>query len=313
MDRQKWNDFVLKHGPRSGRFLQSWEWGEFQKAVGEHVEYRQLEEGGEVTAQTLWLRRHLPVFGEYWYAPRGPIAQSMSGETLQKLTDKGPFFLRVDPEKLDDLSAKKSINLQPAVTNILDLSKSEEELLAGMHHKTRYNIRLATRKGVHVTLAETKLDDVWSLFEQTGSRGGFRLHPRGYYEKQLETLSGGECCAFLASAYYENHPIATTVMIDFGDTRTYVHGASEREHRKLMAPALLHWELIRDAKHKGLKWYDWWGVAPEGAKNHPWEGISRFKRGYGGEDVQYPGTHDVVQKSLTYSLYKIARQVRRSI
>jgi peptidoglycan pentaglycine glycine transferase (the first glycine) len=302
VNQKDWNKFVLKHGPRSGRFLQSWEWGEFQQSVGEKIERRRVEEGG---SQSLWVRKQVPMFGEYWYAPRGPIG---------KMDDVGggAMFARIEPEKLE-MKARKSIDLQPAVTSILDLSKSEEDLLAGMHHKTRYNIRLAERKGVEIDLEETDFDAVWKLFGETGVRGGFKLHSKKYYEKQLAALAHGECRAFLGVAKFEGEAIAATIMIDFGDTRTYVHGASERTHRKLMAPALLHWRLIQDAKQRGFKWYDWWGVAPADAENHPWEGISRFKRGYGGEDVEYPGTHDVILKPLRYRLYTLARKIRRFV
>lgn len=308
--RENWNTFVQAQGPRSGKFLQSWQWGEFQKAVGEQIERRQFIENGKVVAQALWIKKHLPFFGEYWYAPRGPIGQS---KRFREMIDGNPFFIRMESELLKDTQAKKTIDLQPAVTNILDLSLSEEELLAKTHQKMRYNIRLAAKKGVHVSLAQTQLDDVWSLFVETGKRGEFRLHPKTYYQKQLASLNNDDCRAFLASAYFESHPIAATIMIDFGGTRTYVHGASGREYRQLMAPALLHWEMIRDAKHKGLRWYDWWGVAPAEAKDHPWEGISRFKRGFGGEDVEYPGTYDVVLKPARYQLYTLARKIRRSM
>jgi peptidoglycan pentaglycine glycine transferase (the first glycine) len=305
MNQKDWNAFVKEYGPRSGRFLQSWDWGAFQKKLGSHVVREPFEKDGELIGVAQWVKRKIALLGEYRYCPRGPIGQ------IESL--RSNFFSRIEPATKDQIpqGAHKTHNIQPANTLLLDLRQSEDELLASMHHKTRYNIGLAVRRGVHVSFAEHELDDVWALFESTRSRGGFRLHEREYYEKMLATLTG-ECRAFLATAFYEHQPIATTLMLDFGNTRTYLHGASKREHRNLMAPYLLHWELIRAAKAKGLKWYDWWGVAPVGAKNHDWEGISRFKRGFGGEEVAYPGTYDVVGNPLAYSLYKILRQIHRS-
>ncbi len=305
MNRKDWNSFVLENGPRSGRFLQSWEWGGFQKVLGEKIERQRVEHEGKVIGQTLWIRKQVPMFGEYWSAPKGPIGKmgEIGGEAM---------FARIEPEELE-VEAKKSIELQPAVTSILDLSKSEEDLLSGMHHKTRYNIRLAERKEVEVRIEGVELDDVWGLFEKTGARGGFKLHSKKYYEKQLSSLKDGDCKMFLAAAFVQGRAVAATVMNDFGDTRTYVHGASDHEYRKLMAPSLLHWRLIQDAREKGFQWYDWWGVAPANAENHPWEGISRFKRGFGGEDVESAGTFDVILKPLRYRLYELARKVRRSV
>ncbi len=305
MNQKDWNTFVLENGPRSGRFLQSWEWGEFQKMLGEKIERLRVEEGGDVKGQTLWVRKQVPMFGEYWSAPKGPVG-------MMGTVGSQAMFARIEPEKLE-IKAKKSIELQPAVTSILDLSKSEEELLCAMHHKTRYNIRLAERKGVEIKIGGLEFDQVWHLFEQTGTRGGFKLHSKKYYEKQLEALKGSDCRMFLAAAFVEGRAVAATIMNDFGDTRTYVHGASDHEHRKLMAPSLLHWQLIQDTKQKGFKWYDWWGVAPADAENHAWAGISRFKRGFGGEDVVSPGTFDVILKPLRYRLYELARKVRRSV
>ena len=307
IDKKIWNNFVSKNGPRSGAFLQSWEWGEFQKAVGEKVRRKVYREKEETVGVGQWIDRDLSFFGNYSFCPKGPIGKWQPNED-------GQMFLRVEANDSDLSSyAKKTIDLNPANTIISDLSVSEEELLASMHHKTRYNIGLARRHGVHIHVQSIDFEDAWNLFEQTAVRGQFKLHARDYYEKMLETLTSGQCRAFLATASYEHEVIAANIMIDFNGTRTYLHGASGSEHRKIMAPYLLHWELMRDAKTHGLNRYDWWGVAPEDAKHHPWSGISRFKRGFHGEEVSSPGTFDLVKKSSVYKLYKFARKIRRKI
>jgi peptidoglycan pentaglycine glycine transferase (the first glycine) len=315
LDSQQWNAFILKYGPRSGRFLQSWEWGEFQRVVGEQVERYILKEASDPVAVALVLKRSFPLLGSYWYLPKGPVAsKTLSRELLTSLLDDPAVFsFRIEPKDSYGGLSQKTIDLQPAQTNILDLHQSEEDLLSGMHQKTRYNIRLADRKGVRILTEEQVLDDVWSLFEETGTRGGFRLHTKTYFEKMLRVLSTEACRAFLATAWFNDQPIASTIMLDFGETRTYLHGASDRKHGKLMAPYLLHWELIQSAKKAGFKWYDWWGVAPEDATQHPWEGISRFKRGFGGDDVKSPGTLDVVLKPGRYTFYSLIRAIRRKM
>jgi lipid II:glycine glycyltransferase (peptidoglycan interpeptide bridge formation enzyme) len=99
-------------------------------------------------------------------------------------------------------------------------------------------------------------------------------------------------------------------MIYFGDTATYLHGASSRERRELMAPHLLHWTAMMDAKSWGFRTYDFWGVAPEGVEGHSWAGITRFKRGFGGKYVAYPGTYDVPVDRFWYGLYAATQKLR---
>jgi len=297
----------MDHGPRSGAFLQSWEWGEFQRAAGEKVRRKVYRDDGEIVGVGQWLDRNISLFGSYGFCPKGPIG------AWQPRSDEHTF-LRIEPADSDLASyGRKTIDLNPAHTLITDLSSSEEELLAAMHHKTRYNIRLASKRGVHIHVLSKKFDQAWELFEQTAARGKFRLHARSYYQNMLEELSTDTCRAFLAVATYEHKVLAANIMIDFAGTRTYLHGASGNVHRKLMAPYLLHWELMRDAKAHGLTSYDWWGVAPKGAKNHSWAGISRFKRGFGGEEVSVPGTFDLIQSPVRYHMYKTARMIRRAL
>ena len=323
-DKTEWNDFVKKYGPRSGAFLHSFEWGEFQKATGAKVSCRGVVDNGNILLVAMLIEKKASFFGRYLYCPRGPVSYGQFD--LHLISDlvepwrRSALFFRFDfPSETGDVhkmvSLKKTVSVQPADTLLLDLTKSEDDLLEAMHQKTRYNIRLAERKGVRVEIEKDVLiDDVWRLFSETSSRGEFRLHKKEYYEKMLSLLSSGDCHVFLASAYYEDHLVAANIMIDFNGTRTYLHGASGNRHRNVMAPFLLHWELIRDAKEKGLGMYDWWGVAPEGAAdNHPWSGISRFKRGFGGEEVSYAGTFDYILRPFRYRLYSIARRIRRGL
>ena len=307
MDRQTWNQFILEHGPRSGRFLQSWEWGTFQQAVGETVRRETFEEHGKLVGLAQWVDRRATRFFRYAYCPKGRVG------AWQPRPDSS-IFLRVEPSVLQgSVQARKSIDLSPAHTRVTDLMMTEDTLLDDMHSKTRYNIRVAQKHAVHVEINSTNFSSAWDLFEQTASRGQFRLHARGYYEKMLASLSG-DCRTFLATASHEGKLLAANIMIDFGDTRTYLHGASSNAHRELMAPYLLHWELLRDAKEHGLAFYDWWGVAPEGAPDdHPWTGISRFKRGFPGVEYASPGTYDLVLQPLPYNLYQLGRSLIRIV
>lgn len=314
MNRDAWNQFVLQHGPISGRFLQSWEWGKFQKAVGERVRREEFSEHGTCVGVAQWLDRQAMDVVRYAYCPKGPVfRKGEGGRGLKGL--RGEIFLRIEPDESSLLTqCEKSIDLSPARTRITDLCATEDELLAAMHPKTRYNIRIAQKHGVIVNLAQTDFDAVWHLFEETVSRRAFRLHSKKYYRQMVESLQDGACRVFLATASHDGMLLAANIMVDFGDTRTYLHGASSSEHRNLMTPYLLHWELIRDAKERGFAFYDWWGVAPADALHtHPWSGITRFKRGFPGVEYVSPGTYDLVQKPFAYNLYQLGRSLVRAV
>ncbi len=315
IDKSTWKDFIKKNGPVSGRFLHSYEWGDFQEATGASVKRLVVNEDGEMKAAFQVVHKSVSLFGSYSYCPRGPVFKEGFEFDVKEIKEmfSGDFFFRFEKTKADLLKGSKKVSeIQPTHTLISDLTVTEEDLLKGMHEKTRYNIRLARKKGVRVNVNDVSFEDVWNLFEQTSSRGEFRLHNKDYYKKMLAVLDKKECKAFLATAWHEEDLLAANIMIDFDGTRTYLHGASSNTKRNMMAPYLLQFELMRSAKKDGLKFYDWWGVAPIGAdKSHSWSGISRFKRGFGGTEVGYLGTHDLVLSPLKYYAYRFVKMIRR--
>ena len=312
LDQNTWDAFVLEHGPQSGPFLQSFGWGEFVKSTGEVIDRISWTDNNRVQAIAQVIRRKLPGFGSYAYIPRGPISLSLPAKgEYEGVSNRSDLFVRIEPVSLpqgqETVSILKTRDLQPSHTLITNLDSSEKQLLANMHEKTRYNVRLAEKKGVQIEIGTTTIDEVWSVFEMTSSRDEFRLHGKEYYRKMLQYTN-----AFLAVAKHDGEILAANILIDFGKTRTYLHGASSNVKRNFMAPYLLQWELMKDAKIHGMKSYDWWGVAPVHAPStHEWAGISRFKRGFGGDEVSYPGTFDVVLRPIKYKLYQFARMLRR--
>jgi len=319
LNQSVWDAFVLKHGPRSGRFLQSWGWGDFQKSVGESVERVAWMSNEEPVAVAQVIRKKIPGFGTYAYIPRGPIEISTESDLIADAANvaHGDLFVRVESLRLQVTDVKTSKRssvytcgvreIQPSHTFITDLSQTEEQLFAHMHEKTRYNIRLAEKKGIEIEIGVDNFDDVWPVFEMTASRDEFRLHGKEYYRKMLTSKN-----AFLAIVKHDGEILAANIMIDFGDTRTYLHGASSNIKRNFMAPFLLHWELMKEAKKQRIQFYDWWGVAPvDASPTHTWTGISRFKRGFGGKEVSYFGATDVVLKYWPYTVYKLAQKIKR--
>ena len=320
-----WNAFVIENAPRSGAFLQSWEWGEVLNASGEHVFRLARNRNESMRAQAQLSRVKLPLGISYEYLMRGPIAVSGSAEAdmLNRIVhDQSGFtFARVESihevrEKVKGHKTRTVDDVQPSVTLITDLTQDEEGLSGAMHHKTRYNSRLAEKKGVQVDLnADSKEDfeDFMGLAQETASRHSIRIHPREHFEEILRKLNGeGDAPkAFLAIARHDGDVLVANLMIDFAGTRTYLHGASSDAKKNLMAPYLLHFELMKDAKGEGLKNYDWWGIAPEGSEGHRLSGVTRFKKGFGGEVVVMPRTFDVIRKPGMYLLYRLAKKILR--
>lgn len=316
MDRIRWNNLVKAHAPRSGAFLQSWEWGAFQESIGRTVERILVEdERGVLLAQAV--RLDLPLGWSYWQISKGPLGTMPQAEMMKELAERLPMgaFVRIEPIATPQ-KMWKTKDVQPSTTSILDLTHGMAAIAADMKPKTRYNIRLAEKKGVTVRAsASPAIEDMERLLEQTAARDRFSLHPLAYYAAMLEALKGSEVRASLAFADYDGRPLAANVSIDFNDQRTYLHGASSNLHRNVMAPYLLHNFLINNAIAQGMTSYDFWGVAPVGAsKNHSWAGITQFKLGFGGEIVTAPGTFDIPLSLPVYSLYrgtKLLQKFRR--
>ncbi len=295
-------------------FLQSAEWETFERALGRATKR---------VRGALVIRRDLPLGFHYWYCPRpAPLAVSFFAEAKKVTAQEGSVFLRIDPA--EEIAAalgrdaraggvvRPARAVQPRETIVLDLIDStEDELIAAMREKTRYNIRLAERRGVRVKFHVPRstfqgLEIFWRLLQETAKRDGFQTHQKEYYEKMLEIRSD----AFsneLFFAEYGGEPIAAAI-VNFhrpNRTATYLHGASARNHREVMAPYLLQWRMIQEAKKRGCVAYDFWGIDEQ-----RWPGITRFKRGFGGREIAYPQSVDIVYRSIVYAAYQIAKKIK---
>lgn len=308
------------------QFSQSWEWGEFQKEAGNEVERFGLKEDGGLFFSVTAIVKKIPAGMSYYYLPRvqnkhltGEHFDFLVSEIKKADNQRKILFIRIEPvtdlPKLDYV-IKKTIHVQPEKTLILDLSKEEDELLKSMHQKTRYNIRLAAKKGVEINISgKDNFDDFWSIMEKTGQRDGFRLHGKDYYKKMLKlpALNGvdfnkNDLQLKLVTAKYDDSVICANIVAFYGNMVTYVHGASGDKYRNAMAPYLLQWETIKMAKEAGYKYYDFFGIDEK-----KWPGVTRFKKGFSGEYVEYPGAYDIVFGPVKYYLYNLARRVSRFI
>ncbi len=302
MTKEQWDKKIIELG---GGILQSWDWGEFQKTQGHRVERL----SGDGWASQV-VEHELMMGKKYWYSPRGPVGNAHEAAGFiksQAVSDHSIVFLRLEPsEPVNWPAAPKAT--QPKENWVVGLEGSEQELLVTMKPKHRYNLNLAAKKGVTVREA-TKNDflSVWKLLMETAARAKIRLHSQNYYLQMWETLAPNHLKVFIAELNGE--PLACALVSLYGHTATYLHGGSSDRNKQVMAPFLLHWEAMKSVKQLGYYNYDMGGYSSD--PNHEWAGISRFKRGFGGFEVRYPGTFDVVLSPLWYNVYTGGRKLRR--
>ena len=316
-------------------FLQSPEWARFQEMNGREVV--RTESGAYGFVHTL------PIVGSYLYLPRFPSGNISDPQSdlkgLVLLAQQEKFgWIRVEPETEEVLHVCEHVislrgenerirlmkaphDMQPRETFVVDISKSEEELLVQMKAKTRYNVRLAEKKGVRIFMTrEKKYQDIFlTLIEATVKRQNILPHPKSYYEKMIAVFSEERLMLFVAE--YEGVVLAANLVLFAGDTATYLHGGTSDTHREVMAPVLLQWEQMREAKRRGCVWYDFGGVSVSvEINNHQskiaaWEGITRFKLGFSPDTIQraFPGCYDIVVDWKRYGLYSHLRFLQKSL
>lgn len=222
-----------------------------------------------------------------------------------------------DTAKLTGVNLVKSdVDIQPPDSVILDLSLSEDELLAQMKSKWRYNIRYASKHGVSVRAVkatdpefEKDLDSFYQIYQTTASRDGIGLHPKSYYKDLLERGASGKDQVTLFIASHEGQDLAGIITLFTDEEGIYLYGASSNEKRNLMPNYLIQWTAIQAAKNYGCKIYDFYGIPPTSDQGHPMHGLYLFKTGFGGKEIHRPGCYDYPLGKM-YGLYIFAEKAR---
>jgi lipid II:glycine glycyltransferase (peptidoglycan interpeptide bridge formation enzyme) len=380
----------MKNEPQNLEFLQSSQWRQFQASVGRRTFF--LENEGFLASV---IEHELPVVGRYLYCPRGPVVeletQSVKREMqntkllvqnmergirdlLELAKKEKAGWIRIEPENeemLEMIRNSVEINgnklkivraphdMQPREVFVVDIKKDKEALLGEMKPKTRYNIKLAQKRGVVVhetwnredkkqetkqsclceevlprsnpgrclaldrhefsstknlamtkNIQNTNLEAFLKLTKEMAQRHGITAHPENYYRKMIETLPSEMLRIYVAQ--YDGQIIAANLVLFFGKTATYLHGASGNEHRSVMAPFLLQWQAMLDAKERGFERYDFGGVKTISNIQHStdnkntWEGITTFKLGFSPntQPVEFPGSYDIVVNPRKYAMYR---------
>jgi lipid II:glycine glycyltransferase (peptidoglycan interpeptide bridge formation enzyme) len=323
-DRAAWNSFVASSP--SGHILQSWEWGEIKEQSGQQALRLVLVDGDRIwAAAQVLIRSFAAGLGRVGYVPKGPALDYADSRLLDHLIDalqtlareERVVSLKVEPEiaepspvagQLLRWGLEPSPPVQMRSTIWVDLTGSEEDILGRQKQKTRYNTRLAERKGVTVVSGSLAQIDAWyDMYEVTARRDGFSIHSRDYYRTVLEIL-GRVGMAQLLLALHDGDVLAGIIVFAFGSRAQYMYGASSNEKRNLMAPYLLQWRGMQWAKERGCTIYDLWGIPDRLEETEDLWGVYRHKRGYGGEIVRYIGAFDLVQSPLQqWALENVAR------
>lgn len=300
--------------------LQSYEWGEFRELTGVKVV---REAGVQITIHKI-PRTQFSV----GYLPKGPMPTVEQVAILKKVAKEyNCIFIKVEPkievtgdsfklkEEMESIGFVPGRSLFTPFNFVLDVTPSIEELSAAFKQKTRYNIKVAEKRGVTVEIdnSEAAFERYLQLTEETTKRQGFYAHSREYHKKMWSVLHPAGI-AHLLVAKYNGEIITTWVLFKFNDTLYYPYGASTREHREVMANNLVMFTAIKLAKEWGLKYLDMWGaLGPEPDSSDPWFGFHTFKSGYGARHVEYIGTWDYVAKPWLYKMYRLGEKIRWAI
>jgi lipid II:glycine glycyltransferase (peptidoglycan interpeptide bridge formation enzyme) len=305
--------------------LQSKAWGDFREATGVEV-VRLVGFDSERMVSQMQLTLHpipkLPY--KIGYYPKGTWPDEVQLATLKELgKQEGVIFIKLEPNvsmppyQENDLNGLKELLLDNGCeagramftpySYLIDLTQSEEELLAQMRPKTRYNIRLAEKKGVVIEedSTESGFEDYLKLLQLTTNRQQFYAHDESY-QRSMWTHLNGAGMAKVVKAVYQNQVLSAWVLFQYKQTLYYPYGASSREHREVMASNLLMWEAMRMGKRLGCKNFDLWGaLGPDPDPKDPWYGFHRFKEGYGGNLAQFVGSYDLVIDPKLYRVYRL--------
>lgn len=349
-DHAAWNAFV--GSVPEGDVLQAWEWGAVKSPDWFPVRLAAFR-GEQIVAGTSLLRRKLPLVGNFFYAPRGPLLADWTDEAAfaallsaiqSRAKEDDAAFLKIDPAvavERDDVrqmlarhgfappetaDAQGFGGTQPRCVMQLDLAgRSETEILASFKGQTRRNIKLSVEKhGVEVleNLTREDLAIFSELMQVTGTRDGFRPRPLRYFQTLWNNLVPvGMAKLFLTR--YDGQFLSGALCFAIGDKSWYVYGASGNEHRNVMPNYAMQWAMIRWAKLLGCAWYDFRGVSPrrrqegedaaELEKDDHLQGLNRFKEGFSPRYVEYVGEFDLVYKKTAYWAYTVGKPAAQKI
>ena len=312
--------------------LQSWDWGDFLSTQGHKVYRLGVFENKKITHGYTINFHTIPNIGlKVGVFQRGPkLDQEMLTNIAKIARDENAIFVKIEPEVVqktyDDFENVSSNNISMDFPNlvvspkvafyphsyVMDLKKSEDQLLEKMHSKTRYNIKVANRHNVQIVemTNDQGFEIYLKLLFDTTRRQGFYLHSEKYHRDLWKTLKKTGMVHIML-AQFEGQTLSAFMLFAYKDRLFYPYGSSSDEHREVMASTLLMWESIKLGKSLGCKSFDMWGsLGPNAKESENGYGFHRFKQGFGGQLVQFVGTYDLVINQPYYQIYNLVDKYR---
>lgn len=328
-NKKEWEEFILSKN--EANFLQSWSWGEFHKALGKTINRSGFFENNKLVGVMLSIvepaRR-----GKYLTVPGGPIIDWNNNDLVNAFVkqikiiakENNCVFVRVRPQlKQDDFSInlfknlgliKAPMHLHAELTSQLDITKSEDELMAQMRKGTRYEVRKAIKEEIKISSStnESEIKKFYDLQIETSKRQKFIPFSYKFLNEQFKVFaeSGN---VLLYKAEIEKKLLAQAFVIFYNKEAVYHYGASTQEGRQYPGAYLIQWEAIKEAKKRGMTRYNFWGVAPENNQNHRFSGLSLFKRGFGGQDFEYLHAQDLIINKPKYLFNYTIETIRKKL
>lgn len=307
--KAEWENFFSQCEEKT--FLNSWNWGEFQKRMGEKI-WRLGVYNGKVLISVVLVVRVKARRGTFMFVPHGPnmknskfqIINMLLGELKKIAAEEDASFIRIAPI-LDKNAENEQIfrdlgfcgaptHMHPEVTWELDITRVEDELLAGMRKTTRYLIRQAIKnKDIEIvkTCDVEDIDEFYKLYQETVDRHHFTPFSLEYIKREFESFAQDDEVVIFQGKY-RGELVASAIIIFWQGSAYYHHGATSLKYPKIPVSYLLQWEIIKEAKLRGCKKYNFWGITPTEDKKHPWTGLTLFKMGFGGCKKEYVKTQD---------------------
>ncbi|MCF7845480.1 MAG: peptidoglycan bridge formation glycyltransferase FemA/FemB family protein [Candidatus Pacebacteria bacterium] len=300
ISKKEWDNFLKE---KKGSFLQSVEWGDFKKKYQE-VERIQLKESNKIKGVCQFFKENNKL-GRYFYIPFGPVSddekvkEELLKEVIKIARKKKVLFIKIESKKHLNFGVKSYHRIQPKKTSILNIEEDSDLLLKKFRKSTRYNIKQAVKKGVTIEKGET-IEDFFKILEETKERQGFSTYSKDYFQELVEKNSSD---VFLAK--HKGKVIAGSIVLYFGEVATYLHSAFDYRYQNMNGTALIVFESIKQSRKNGCKYYDFWGLDEK-----KYLGVTKFKKGFKGEEVVYEDTKDIPLKKGQYFIYYLASVAR---
>ena len=303
-------------------FLQSWDYGDFLIKNNRTVERFCIQHNNKTSyIQTIKTTTRFGI--SYYYLPRVIFNHDSHIEEFLRFTKKQKqTFIRIESGGSYHIptayTTKKTFHRQPQYSWLLDIEKPLDEIKMAMHQKTRYNIRLAEKKGVKID-EEKNIELFWPIHVETAKRNNYISHPKNYIASLLQQKN-----TYQINARFQNELVASAIILIHKKRAYYYFGASSNTHRNVMGEYLMHMYIIQHAQEHGCVLYDWWGMAgpaDKGSNNadcyhtycwnkhHPFAGVARFKAGFGGYITSYPDATEIPLDTVKYFIHKIKEKI----